>query len=76
MKQMMMAIGCCIRVLMADVTEFSTTCTSVLILTMMSPLRSAEKKLSGRRMILLYIAMRMSLTTPVLRGIMMFCAPQ
>ncbi len=76
MKQMMMAIGCCIKVLMADVTEFSTICMSVLILTMMSPLRSAEKKLSGKCIILLYMAMRMSLTTPVLSGVMMFCAPQ
>ena len=75
-KQIMMAMGCWMRVEMADVTEFSTICMSVLMRTMMSPLRSAEKKLSGRRITLLYMSMRMSRTTPVLSGIIMFAAPQ
>ena len=75
-KQMMMAMGCWMRVEMAEVTEFSTIWMSVLMRTMMSPLRSAEKKLRGSRITLLYMSMRMSRTTPVLSGIMMLAAPQ
>ena len=75
-KQMMMAMGCCMSVEMADVTEFSTTCMSVLMRTMMSPFRSAEKKLRGSRIIFLYMSMRMSRTTPVESGIMMLAAAQ
>ena len=76
MKQMMMAMGCWMRVEMAEVTELSTICMSVLMRTMMSPFLSAEKKLRGRRMILLYMSMRMSRTTPVESGSMMLAAPQ
>ena len=73
---MMMAMGCWMSVEMAEVTEFSTIWMSVLIRTMMSPFLSAEKKLRGSRITLLYISMRMSRTTPVLSGIMMLAAPQ
>ncbi len=51
------------------VIEFSISFTSPLILAMMSPFLSCEKKPSGRLRILLYTCTRMSLTMPVLIGI-------
>ena len=52
------------------IIEVSTSFTSPLILAMISPFLSWEKNPRGRDMILLYSWRRMSLTTPVLMGIM------
>ena len=49
----------------------SISCTSPLIRAMMSPLRSSEKKLSGKLVILWYNWLRMSRTIPVRMGMML-----
>ena len=67
-KQTTRAIGLRMSMSMELVSEFSTTVTSALMRAMMSPLRSSEKKLSGRRNTLLYTCTRMSRTMPVRRG--------
>ena len=51
------------------VIEFSISLTSPLILAMMSPFLSDEKKFSGRYIIFEYTNVLMSRTTPVLNGI-------
>ena len=51
-----------------DITEESTSCTSPLILAIISPFRSSLKKLSESDVIFLYSWLRMSQTTPVLTG--------
>ena len=70
MKHTSKAIGLRISMSMELVSEFSTTVTSALIRAMMSPFRSSEKKLSGRRSTLLYTWMRISRTIPVRSGTM------
>ncbi len=49
----MISIGFLINISIEPVIEFSTSCTSPLILAMMSPFFSSEKKPRGRASILL-----------------------
>ena len=58
------------------VIEVSTSFTSPLMRAMMSPFRSSEKKPKGSDTTFLYTKIRMSLTTPVRRGIMMADEPK
>ena len=67
-KQTTKAIGLRINISSELVSEFSTTDTSALILAMISPLRSSEKKLNGNLNTLLYTSIRISRTIPVRRG--------
>ena len=67
-KYAMMRIGFLNSMSRDDMIEFSTSATSPLIRAMMSPLRSSEKNPKGNDVILRYNWLRMSLTTPVLIG--------
>ena len=72
----MIRMGFFISISKVLVTEFSTSCTSPLILARMSPFLSWLKKPSGSTMILLYICVRRSLTIPVRIGTMIAAAPK
>ena len=70
-KQTMMAMGCRMSMLILLVIQLSTAPTSLDIRAMISPFRSSLKKLSGSFSTFSYTSIRISLTKPVCKGIMM-----
>ena len=66
---MAIRMGFLISISSDPATEVSTSCTSPLILAIMSPFLSSEKNPRGRARILSYIFILRFLTIPVLIGI-------